>query len=110
MKTLLDDPQKLNHLFHVTIEQAVEGIFWIDKAGQILFANDAACRLLGYTRKELLGLTIPDIDLEKTSGAKGFAPLVRFRNSQPKSAVLIFSRVQGSKWLAPFHIFSPKRP
>ena len=62
MQTIQNDPQKLNHLFHVTIEQAVEGIFWLDKAGKILRANDAACRLLGYTREEILTLTVPDID------------------------------------------------
>jgi formate hydrogenlyase transcriptional activator len=62
MGTIKDDPQILRHLFHVTIEQAVDGIFWLDANGHIHRANDAACRLLGYTKEELLNLTIPDID------------------------------------------------
>lgn len=31
----------------------------------ILDANERACRMLGYTREELLGMTIPDLDVPK---------------------------------------------
>lgn len=61
MQSIENDPEKLNHLLHVTIEQAVDGIFWLDKYARIHRANDAACRLLGYTRDELLTLAVPDI-------------------------------------------------
>jgi len=32
------------------------------KPGRVIEVNDKACRMLGYTREELLGLSIPDID------------------------------------------------
>jgi len=30
--------------------------------GRIIDVNDVACRMLGYTREEILGLSISDID------------------------------------------------
>lgn len=53
---------KLSQLSHVTIEQAADGIFWLDSEGRIHRVNDAACRLLGYSREELLAMTVPDFD------------------------------------------------
>jgi PAS domain S-box-containing protein len=58
------DSEWFKQLSHATIEQAVDGIFWLDAQGQICRANEAACRLFGYSRDELLGLTIADIDAE----------------------------------------------
>ena len=49
-------------LTQFAVDRAVDAIFWISPCGQITFANDAACKILGYTREELLTLTIPDID------------------------------------------------
>jgi PAS domain S-box-containing protein len=41
-------------------EAVTDGIFIADVQGRILEANDAACRQLGYTREELLALSLPD--------------------------------------------------
>jgi len=40
--------------------------FWITSDGQIFYVNDAACRALGYTRSELVGMSVPDIDPDYT--------------------------------------------
>ncbi len=37
------------------LESSAEGIFGVDTEGQITFVNPAACRLLGFTAKELIG-------------------------------------------------------
>ena len=37
-------------------------VFWLSPEGRITLANDAACRQLGYTRDQLLGMTIYDVD------------------------------------------------
>ena len=42
--------------------RAADPVFATDRSARILYVNDAACRALGYTREELLGLRIPDID------------------------------------------------
>jgi PAS domain S-box-containing protein len=50
-----------------TVIQASTDGFWVtDSAGRILDANDSICRMLGYTREELLGMAIRDIDADET--------------------------------------------
>lgn len=44
------------------IDNAVDSIFWISKSGHIVYANKAAVELLGYSRDELLAMTVHDID------------------------------------------------
>ena len=64
MKDIEYRSTKLSQLSHETIEQAADGIFWLDSEGRIHRVNDAACRLLGYSREELLAMTVPDFDPE----------------------------------------------
>ncbi|PLX96089.1 MAG: GGDEF domain-containing protein [Desulfuromonas sp.] len=48
--------------FRFSMEQASEGIFWIDPAGGFSFVNDQACHSLGYSQEELRHLHLWDID------------------------------------------------
>ncbi len=57
--------EKEVRLTKASVETASDSVFWIDPHARVVYANQAACRSLGYTREELLSLTIPD-----------FAPLV----------------------------------
>ncbi len=52
-----------------------DAVFVHDSAGNILEANPAACRRLGYTRDELLRLTTRDIDAPEF--AQGFQERLR---------------------------------
>ncbi|OFW58878.1 MAG: hypothetical protein A2133_02310 [Actinobacteria bacterium RBG_16_64_13] len=45
-----------------TVDRAVDQIFWLDSTGRIAFANDSTCEQLGYTREELVGMAIGDLD------------------------------------------------
>ncbi len=49
-------------LARFTIQQSADVIIFHDSEGVILKANDAACKRLGYSEDELIGLTIQDID------------------------------------------------
>ncbi len=57
----LDKDQTLE-LAEFTIEHSGDGIIFHDWQGMIINANKAACRLLDYSEKELIGLTIQDIN------------------------------------------------
>ena len=46
-------------------------MFWTTPGGQFVFVNDAMCQQLGYTREELLGMTIYDIDPTLPKGWMG---------------------------------------
>lgn len=54
--------------YRLLVEQAVDGIFVSDAAGRYLDVNAAGCRMLGYERHEILGLTILDVIAEEEGG------------------------------------------
>jgi PAS domain S-box-containing protein len=63
--TDIDDRKRAEdqlQLIKYTIDHVRESAVWIDSDAKFIFANDAACNSLGYTREELLELTIHDID------------------------------------------------
>ena len=45
-----------------TMEQAMDAIYWIDPHAKILYANEAASFMVGYSREELLGMTVHDLN------------------------------------------------
>lgn len=49
-------------LAQFTIQRSADAIIFHDSQGVILKANDSACKQLGYSENELIGLTIQDID------------------------------------------------
>ncbi len=58
------------------IHTAIDG-FWIsDREGRLLDANDAYCQMTGYTRKELLGMRLSDIEQTEDT-AKSIAKILR---------------------------------
>jgi PAS domain S-box-containing protein len=49
-------------LAQVALDRASDTAFWIGADARFLYVNAAACRALGYTRAELLRLTVHDVD------------------------------------------------
>lgn len=47
-------------IYRTLLEQAHDGIYVCDPTGRLVMANDVVCRLLGYSREELIGLSIRD--------------------------------------------------
>lgn len=69
-------------LYHAMLEQAADAIFLHDFRGKFIEVNQRACESLGYTRKELLKMSVTDVeldfDLEKAQAAwSGIKPGAR---------------------------------
>ena len=58
-RKLLEQSLRLTQL---SVDQAAESVFWMTPNGKIVYVNDAACRTLGYTREEIIGKSLTDID------------------------------------------------
>jgi len=72
-------------LAQFTIERADDAILWHDCEARIQHVNPAACDLLGYSREELLGLTIQDINPNSTPKT-----WTKFWKELQKKKVIIF--------------------
>jgi PAS domain S-box-containing protein len=44
------------------LDNAADQMFWIDEEAHFKYVNNQACRALGYSREELLGMSVHDID------------------------------------------------
>lgn len=45
-----------------SMDHSSEEVYWIDRDSNFVYVNDAACEMLGYSRKELLNMAVHDID------------------------------------------------
>ena len=51
-------------LTQFAVDHASEAAFWMETDARFAYVNEAACRSLGYSREELLKMTVHDIDSE----------------------------------------------
>ena len=74
-------------LTQFALDHAAEALFWIDADGRIVNANPAAERLTGYTRAELLGRHVWDLEVggEPTAWQRFWAT-VRAEGSRPSES------------------------
>ncbi|HUJ79217.1 MAG TPA: PAS domain S-box protein [Nitrospiria bacterium] len=49
-----------------SVTRASDAVFWLTSDARIVDVNDSACRILGYTKDELLAMTVFDIDPDFT--------------------------------------------
>ncbi|MHC4481653.1 MAG: PAS domain-containing sensor histidine kinase, partial [Planctomycetota bacterium] len=54
--------QEALRLTQFSVDRGMDAAFWIRPDASFLYVNDSACRLLGYSREELLSLTVHDVD------------------------------------------------
>jgi PAS domain S-box-containing protein len=57
--------EQLNILKY-SIDTAPDGAYWMDTEGRFIYINDAGCKALGYTREELLEMSVFDVNIEVT--------------------------------------------
>ncbi len=56
------------NMMRLGMDHAGDSVFWVSREGRIVYANDAACASRGYTREELLGMTVFEINPDYQSG------------------------------------------
>jgi two-component system, sensor histidine kinase and response regulator len=79
-------------LTQVSVDRAADLIHWVDGDGHILYVSDSICRRLGYTRDELLTMTIFDLVPAQTPATwKEHWELIKERGS------LVFEGAQRAK-------------
>ncbi|MBX3348916.1 MAG: PAS domain S-box protein [Nitrospira sp.] len=49
------------------MDQAVDAVYWIDPQARILYTNEAASVMLGYTKEEFLRMTVHDLNPDFTA-------------------------------------------
>ncbi len=54
--------EQLKLLKH-SIDRHYDGAFWIDTNNKFIYVNDAACNDLGYTKDELIGMSLKEISI-----------------------------------------------
>jgi diguanylate cyclase (GGDEF)-like protein/PAS domain S-box-containing protein len=59
----LEDALRLTQF---SVDTTADAIIWVRQDGSLAYANDAMCRLLGYSREEMLGLRVFDLDAAHT--------------------------------------------
>ncbi len=57
----LNQSEQRRRLALFAVEHAGDGILWANMEQRLIYANEAACRSLGYSPEEIRGLTIADI-------------------------------------------------
>ena len=58
----LEQANKQLKLTQFSIDRSVEIIAWISPDAEIVYVNDSACNILGYSRDRLLGLNICEVN------------------------------------------------
>lgn len=58
------EPAEQLRLAQCSIDRAGDAVYWFDPAGRLVYVNEAAGRMLGYSVQELRGMSVADIDPE----------------------------------------------
>lgn len=82
-----DQLQRARDALASFLEQAPDGIFVANTDGRYTDVNSAGCRMLGYTREEIVGKTIVDL-----------IPPDRIGQLERERAQMLEGRVQVSEW------------
>jgi len=90
-KTLHESEER----FRLLVEQSVDGILVHDAQSRYVDANPAACRMLGYSREEILSLTVADM-VEEDEIPRIAPDVDRFASGQTRPSHYRCRRKDGS--------------
>ncbi|MDZ7794855.1 MAG: PAS domain-containing protein [Spirochaetia bacterium] len=79
-------------LYRNLMENSIDAVYLLNETGKIFQANYTACKMLGYSKEELLQLTIDDVDLNFPS-----ARFIEFWKDQPEGTTVLFETIHRHK-------------
>jgi len=79
-------------LYRNLMENSIDAVYLLNETGTILQVNYTACKMLGYSKEELLQLTIDDVDLNFPS-----ARFIEFWKDQPEGTTVLFETIHRHK-------------
>ncbi|MFO7731060.1 MAG: PAS domain S-box protein, partial [Spirochaetia bacterium] len=79
-------------LYRNLMENSIDAVYLLSETGTILQVNHTACKMLGYSKQELLQLTIDDVDPNYPS--KHF---IEFWRDKPKGTTVLFETIHRHK-------------
>ncbi|WP_136512942.1 PocR ligand-binding domain-containing protein [Geomonas edaphica] len=75
-------------MIRISVDAASDAIYWIRGDGRIIDVNPAACRSVGYTREEIMGMRVWDLDIQH----KEDAWLKHFEELRTRGTIVFESR------------------
>ena len=87
--------QASENRFRTLADQATDGIFISDADGRYVAVNDAACNMLGYTREQLLQMSIRDL-IDPREHDRLPAEIARLADAGPVRSEWRFRRQDGT--------------
>ncbi|MCK9220346.1 MAG: PAS domain S-box protein [Bacteroidales bacterium] len=98
LSRVVDSLKKSEEKYRSYIDYAPDGVFVTDETGKYIEVNKAACRITGYSKNELLNMSITDI-LPKESLKNGFAYFRKLVKTGVSKADLLFKHKNGTiRW------------
>ncbi len=92
--------KKSEKIFKSYIDHAPDGVFVKDEKGKYLLVNKAASRITGYSKDELLRMSITDI-IPEESWKDGMAHFRKLRTSGQAESIFLFNHKNGTqRWLS----------
>ena len=79
--------QESEEKYRTILESIEEGYFEVDLAGRLTFFNDSICRILGYSRKELMGMDNRDYTDAETATRMYKAFNETYRTGTPANVI-----------------------
>jgi PAS domain S-box-containing protein len=87
------------------IDNTSDAIFLRDEQGKILDVNKRACDSLGYSRGELLSMTVADVEFQAVAGDPG-PPVKRSAEGYPRTYESVHRRKDGTTFPVEIHVTS----
>lgn len=78
------------------LDKTADAIFWADESGRFVYVNDAACHSLGYSRDELRGMQVMDVDGTHMDPVQFTAFVQTMVNEQVANIETVHCRKDGS--------------